>query len=181
MPRRLRPVAVALAFASAGAGAFGGTAEAAGKAERAERLVRGIAQLRSEVWHWQGLMGEARTRDLPTPRARSGTRALRRAARLWLQEARRVRARAARPPHHREWLCIHRYEGPWDAATGNGYYGGLQMDLTFQRSYGASLLRLKGTANRWSPLEQMWVAERAYRSGRGFRPWPNTARFCGLL
>ena len=26
----------------------------------------------------------------------------------------------------------------------------------------------------------MWVAERAYRT-RGFWPWPNTARFCGLL
>jgi hypothetical protein len=27
----------------------------------------------------------------------------------------------------------------------------------------------------------MWVAERAYRSGRGFYPWPNTARACGLI
>jgi hypothetical protein len=25
------------------------------------------------------------------------------------------------------------------------------------------------------------VAERAYRSGRGFYPWPNTARACGLI
>jgi len=32
-----------------------------------------------------------------------------------------------------------------------------------------------------SPLEQMWVAERAYRNGRGFYPWPNTARYCGLI
>jgi len=27
----------------------------------------------------------------------------------------------------------------------------------------------------------MWVAERAHRAGRGFTPWPNTARSCGLL
>jgi hypothetical protein len=27
----------------------------------------------------------------------------------------------------------------------------------------------------------MWVAERAHRSGRGFYPWPNTARHCGLI
>ena len=67
------------------------------------------------------------------------------------------------------------------ADTGNGYYGGLQMDLTFQRSYGSFLLRSKGTANRWTPYEQMWVAERAYESGRGFYPWPNTARSCGLI
>ena len=55
------------------------------------------------------------------------------------------------------------------------------MDIAFQRAYGADLVRRKGTANNWSPLEQMWVAERAYRSGRGFYPWPNTARACGLI
>ena len=38
----------------------------------------------------------------------------------------------------------------------------------------------EGTANNWTPMEQMWVAERAYSSGRGFGPWPNTARMCGL-
>jgi hypothetical protein len=27
----------------------------------------------------------------------------------------------------------------------------------------------------------MWAAERAHRSGRGFYPWPNTARYCGLI
>jgi hypothetical protein len=55
------------------------------------------------------------------------------------------------------------------------------MDLSFQRTYGGELLRSKGTADNWSPVEQMWVAERAHRSGRGFTPWPNTARYCGLL
>jgi hypothetical protein len=54
------------------------------------------------------------------------------------------------------------------------------MDVEFQRTYGRELYRAKGTADHWSPLEQMWVAERAYRT-RGFWPWPNTARFCGLL
>ena len=61
------------------------------------------------------------------------------------------------------------------------YYGGLQMDLGFQRAYGAKLLETKGTADNWSPLEQMWVAERAHASGRGFYPWPNTARYCNLF
>jgi hypothetical protein len=55
------------------------------------------------------------------------------------------------------------------------------MDMAFMRIYGASLLRRKGTADNWTPLEQMWVAEKAYRSGRGFYPWPNTARACGLI
>src|ERR687886_629540 len=44
------------------------------------------------------------------------------------------------------------------------YYGGLQMDIGFQRAYGARLLVRKGTADHWTPLEQMWVAERALRA-----------------
>ena len=42
------------------------------------------------------------------------------------------------------------------------------------------LLRTKGTADHWTPLEQIWTAEKAAKS-RGFWPWPNTARSCGLL
>jgi len=87
------------------------------------------------------------------------------------------------PPHFREWLCIHRYErgaAGWRTNTGNGYYGGLQMDISFQRAYGYGIYRFKGTADNWSRLEQMWVAERAWRS-RGFHPWPHTARLCGLI
>jgi hypothetical protein len=42
------------------------------------------------------------------------------------------------------------------------------------------LLLRRGWANRWSPLEQMWVAERAFPT-RGYYPWPNTARYCGLI
>lgn len=84
------------------------------------------------------------------------------------------------PPHYAQWLCIHRYEGSWTANTGNGYYGGLQMDYSFMGAYGGKLLSSKGTADHWTPLEQMWVAENAWQS-RGFWPWPNTARFCGLL
>lgn len=101
----------------------------------------------------------------------------------WLQrELGETRASMApvRPPHYQEWLCIHSYEGAWNANTGNGYYGGLQMDYSFMQTYGGELLRSKGTADNWTPLEQMWVAERAYRT-RGFGPWPNTARHCGLL
>ena len=89
--------------------------------------------------------------------------------------------RAQSPPHAAAWYCIHRYEGSWRSANGNGYYGGLQMNLEFQRSYGRGLLGRKGTADHWTPLEQIWTAERARRSGRGFYPWPNTARFCGLI
>lgn len=90
-------------------------------------------------------------------------------------------------PNASAWNCIHSHEagspwtGQWKANTGNGYYGGLQMDYTFQSTYSPYLLKLKGTANHWTPIEQMWVAEHARASGRGFYPWPNTARHCGLI
>lgn len=78
------------------------------------------------------------------------------------------------------FMCIHRGEGAWNSATGNGFYGGLQFDYGFISTYGADLLRSKGTADRWTPMEQIGVAIRAHRT-RGFTPWPNTARRCGLL
>lgn len=83
------------------------------------------------------------------------------------------------PPHYSAWLCIHRYEGSW-SDDGSPYYGGLQMDIEFQANYGGDLLSTKGTANNWTPLEQMWVAEKAWKL-RGFYPWPNTAHACGLI
>jgi hypothetical protein len=81
----------------------------------------------------------------------------------------------------RAFSCIHAYEGSWSANTGNGYYGGLQMDVGFQRLYGSSYLTRWGTADNWPVWAQLDAAVRAYRSGRGFWPWPNSARMCGLL
>jgi len=84
-------------------------------------------------------------------------------------------------PHYSSWLCIHRYEGAW-TDSGDPYWGGLQMDRGFMSTYGSDMIKkYGGYANVWSPLDQMIVAERAYSSGRGFYPWPNTARYCGLI
>jgi hypothetical protein len=107
------------------------------------------------------------------------------AARRWRMRAWRAKAREARyagrhPRRMGAWLCIHRYEGSWRDPYAP-YYGGLQMDLAFQQRYAPGLLRRKGTANHWTRFEQIWVAERAYRTGRGFYPWPLTARVCGLI
>ena len=82
---------------------------------------------------------------------------------------------------HGSFMCIHRFEGGWHANTGNGYYGGLQMDRGFQALYGADFVARWGTAERWPVWAQLQAAARAYLSGRGFEPWPNTARACGLL
>jgi hypothetical protein len=84
------------------------------------------------------------------------------------------------PPHYSGWICIHGHEGSW-YDDGDPYWGGLQMDRGFMKTYAPSFLLRKGWANRWTPLQQMWVAERAFSSGRGYYPWPNTARMCGLI
>ena len=76
--------------------------------------------------------------------------------------------------------CVKSQEGAWTSNTGNGYYGGFQADMDFQRAYGAEYLKRKGTANNWLPIEQIHMAYRGWRA-RGWHPWPNTARECGLL
>lgn len=77
------------------------------------------------------------------------------------------------------WTCIHEREGAWNA---EGFYeGGLQFDHEFSTTYGPDMWRKYGTGpHAWSPRDQMVVAERA-RKVRGYWPWPNTARACGLL
>jgi hypothetical protein len=151
---------------------------------RAETIAQ-TDDFRRTTWRFQELMGKRRT---PTDymERRTTDQAFRIWVRnLWLRRAAAVRRQAQNPPHRDDWMCIHRHERHpaqgWRTRTGNGYYGGLQMDITFQRMYGPELLRRKGTANNWTPAEQMWVAERAHRTGRGFHPWPNTARYCGLI
>ncbi|HZC13828.1 MAG TPA: hypothetical protein VE270_07400 [Thermoleophilaceae bacterium] len=144
------------------------------------RVLERIQELRRETWRWQRLMRVPLIRT--TYHAERATPEFRRwALALWRKRAGAARGAAHNPPRRPAWLCIHRHEGPWNARTGNGYYGGLQMDIAFQRRWGPDLLRAKGLAHRWLPIEQIWVAERAYRSGLRFRPWPNTSRACGLV
>lgn len=148
--------------------------------KRVNALRRQIRSHRANAWHWQRVMGKRRTPTSYGERRTTSPAKLTWIRNLWRARATRVRAAARRVPNRGAWLCIHRYEGPWNDPH-SPYYGGLQMDVSFQRAYGRYLLRKKGTANRWKPLEQMWTAEKARRSGRGFHPWPNTARRCGLI
>ena len=69
---------------------------------------------------------------------------------------------------------------PGTSNTGNGYYGGLQMDWRFMQRYGPEFVARWGTADNWPVWAQLEAAARAHDSGRGFTPWPNTARACGL-
>jgi hypothetical protein len=148
-------------------------------------LLAEISKVRRETWHWERLM-----RIRLTSARRVAERSNDREHRLlilkgWKQLAAKRRRQAQRPPFKSAWLCIYRHERHprmgWRSRTGNGFFGGLQMDLAFQRAYAPELLMSKGTADRWKPIEQIWVAVRAHRSGLGFTPWPNTARTCGLL
>jgi hypothetical protein len=138
-----------------------------------------IRKLREETWYWERVMGVPPSRPGSRRLAAVSPDGLHALHARWRRLERRAFRRAHHPPDLGAWLCIHRYEGSW-TDTGGPYYGGLQMSLSFQRTYGGWLLARKGTADHWTPLEQIWTAVRAHRS-RGFYPWPSTARFCGLL
>ncbi len=161
------------------------TTATAAQADIGNYLLGTIAKYRKATWRWERLMGTRRTRAYRAAEQTNDPAERLRILAGWKAKAAKRRRQALHPPHLGAWLCIHRYERHprqgWRTATGNGFFGGLQMNLDFQRTYGPELLRRKGTANRWTALEQIWVAERAYRSGRGFYPWPNTARYCGLI
>jgi hypothetical protein len=142
--------------------------------------VDSIRKQRAVAWHWQRVMGKRTSPTRYLERKLTSVTLLSLIRDHWRFEARKARSQARRPPHVDAWLCIHGHEGAWND-PGAPYYGGLQMDLSFQEAYGSYLLRTKGTADNWLPLEQMWTAEKALRAGRGFYPWPETARLCGLL
>jgi hypothetical protein len=180
-------LALVLIACFAGAAAASGAPERVGGARGDNQDAQKLARLAGEIqnyqhatWRWQRLMGVASAptegRDLRTMRMAD----VEQAVELWRRRAARASAAAHHPPNLGAWLCIHRFEGSWTDG-GAPYYGGLQMDVGFMSRYGGWLLRTKGTADHWTPLEQIWTAEKARRSGRGFWPWPNTARMCGLV
>lgn len=144
------------------------------------RTLSVIHAKRNETWRWLDMMSAARIPYGGYADRTHNVRYSHSVLALWTHRATQARWQAQHPPRLSAWLCIHRYEGSWTDPN-PPYYGGLQMDMSFMQAYGGQLLRTKGTADHWTPLEQIWVAERAYRSGRGFYPWPNTARGCGLI
>jgi hypothetical protein len=139
---------------------------------------RHIRRSRADTRHWLTVMHGSPPANVSRKLAALSLARLGQLNRHWQHRAHKTWVQATHPPRLRDWLCIHRYEASW-ADSGGPYWGGLQMDLSFQQTYGGWLLRHKGTADHWSPLEQIWVAVRAART-RGFSPWPSTARDCGV-
>jgi hypothetical protein len=76
------------------------------------------------------------------------------------------------------FLCVKSYEGRWND-RGDPYWGGLQMDWSFMRTYGREYVQFWGPASNWPRSVQIAVAIKAWIS-RGFGPWPTTRRYCGL-
>jgi hypothetical protein len=105
---------------------------------------------------------------------------------LAVAHARYVKLYEPKPDDWAEFACIHSHEGAATSNTGNGYYGGLQEDMGFQRTYGPDFMARWGTADRWPVWAQVESARRA-RDGfaghgaRGYGPWPQTARACGMF
>lgn len=74
--------------------------------------------------------------------------------------------------------CVHNKEAPWHY---HGYFdGGMQMDTEFQGDYGRVYLNRWGDAGNWPVWAQLHASFKGWLS-RGWYPWPNTARACGLL
>lgn len=155
------------------------TARVRAQTRAVKRWRRHIRRYRADTRHWQTVIsGRPPASGSRRTLAASSPSRLRYLAHHWQHRAHRAWYRAKHPPYLRDWMCIHHYEGSWTDG-GGPYWGGLQMDLSFQATYGGWLLRHRGTADHWSPLEQIWVAVRASHS-RGFSAWPNTASYCGL-
>ncbi len=100
----------------------------------------------------------------------------------WHRRAHRYRAELRRRrPAYEALACIHSYEGSWWAYSPAGpYYGGYQMDPTFEQHYGADYVAIWGNADSWPVPMQTAAAYRATLEV-GFTPWPNSAAACGLL
>lgn len=90
--------------------------------------------------------------------------------------------------HPDDWACLHKYEAgsSWamtpysNPPSGGPYWGGLQMNWDFMRTWGADMLRKYHgqPASAWSVHDQLVVAQRAWFV-RGYQPW-STAGACGL-
>jgi len=102
------------------------------------QIQRQIDRYRHETWRWQRTMGRKLTRKLANPPADVEAK-----IGVWKRVALKTRSRAQNPPHKRQWLCIHHYEGAWNDPN-PPYYGGLQMDLGFQRTYGGRAALTQG-------------------------------------
>jgi hypothetical protein len=88
------------------------------------------------------------------------------------------------------WLaqaqCVHRHEGPWDANTGNGYFGGMQFSpATWARAGGHAEPAFAHPGDPAFPFsvasrEQLYRAWLLWqRDGGNWRSWGAAGQTCG--
>lgn len=84
------------------------------------------------------------------------------------------RSEHRQPLHNWDAVAACESSGDWQINTGNGYYGGLQEDLTFWATYGGTVYASRpDLATR---EQQILVAERGL-AAQGVGAWPNCGRF----
>lgn len=153
--------------------------------------LQGVNYYRTATWEWQKKHGAHKIRSVFSDRTSKSCDYV-----VWVADLWRNRAKTAREKYHkalaerrrifqalyRKYKCIHLHEAAWNDPN-PPYYGGLQMDLQFQRTYGSEFLRRWGTADKWPVAIQLMVAERAYDGyggygARYFGPWPTWKAYC---
>jgi hypothetical protein len=174
-----------LAAGTANAATDNGVSATKALTQQVHALRQGISWHRSMTWRYQDRAGVPRTRSAYAERHTRSVPYLTWINRRWW--SRQIQAKHLRVHHAAVggiahlalWLCIHRGEGAWNANTGNGYYGGLQMTAGW---YGGS----GHLASSDPPAVQMAAAEAglqaAIRQGREYSwlsgQWPNTSPPC---
>jgi hypothetical protein len=184
---------VLAAAAADPAAASSQTSDAASQAPSpSTSTLHSLGSIRHEIrWTRRHAIRNARRAAVPLPRHGHAERhAFTRADLVEILDKWERRLHHYRAAYHRRQpvlenlLCIHTYEGSWDAvsSTTPTYYGGLQMDASFEDAYGADVLAARGGvhANEWPRHDQLMVGYRGYRV-RGYTPWPVAAAACGLL
>lgn len=143
-----------------------------------KRLQRRIKQTLNDAAKWALVRGAYIRVGDSRRLAVSGLPALRQQLREAVRQKNHQQRISQHPPHLKDWLCIHHYEGSW-TDTGGLYYGGIQFGYSEWLRFGYPYTH-KLYAYQATPLQQIWAGVRYWRIS-GFWPWPNTARECGLL
>jgi hypothetical protein len=141
--------------------------------EKVQQLRGKIHRKRKSAWYWEDVMLQNHTGTRSSLDGSSmNVLYLKKRVKVWHERLKRAKRRALGVPHKGLWLCIHRQEGSWtDNASNNPHWGGLQMGIWFMNTYAPELFARLGKANKWPPLTQMWVAERAYKREGYSRAW----------
>lgn len=144
---------------------------------KAKRWMIGrMNDLQEAIREWQSSMGAP-----SSARQLSSAGSIETRFNLLRRKARQVYIQYQNPPQKANFECIHGYEGSWtDEDSGdNGHYGGVQMGKAEWNKFGKPYAHTEYPYQA-SKLAQLWAAAR-YWMVSGFKPWPQTAHFCGLL